>query len=117
MAIRLTILWKVISSATSGTERALAQWTYVMSLIKSPLGIQNILVARLNSYPLWRFGALQMQVGKSHKNYKKNESGSVNSSDFKKMFSDVCKDFVTDKWNIEVGLSFNKISKQLLHET
>ena len=47
----------------------------------------------------------------------KSEAGSVNSSDFKKMFSNVCKDFVTDKWSIEADSSFYKTLKQLLHET
>ena len=47
----------------------------------------------------------------------KNESGSVNSSDSKKIFSNVCEDFATDKWSIEADSSFYKTLKQLLHET
>ena len=47
----------------------------------------------------------------------KNESGSVNSTDSKKMFSNVCKGFATDKWSIEADSSFYKTLKQLLHET
>ena len=33
------------------------------------------------------------------------------------LFSDVCKDFVTEKWSIEVYSSFNQTSNQLLQET
>lgn len=33
------------------------------------------------------------------------------------LFRDVCKDFVTEKWSIEVYSSFNQTSNQLLQET
>ena len=59
----------------------------------------------------------EFQYNEQSQKIDKNESHSVSSLDSKKMFSDVCKGFVTGKWRIEVDSSFDTTSMQLLHET